>query len=517
MFINLSFNNPKSNNIFDDIFKSQIDRGIIPGEYNSYFCRYLGVGTNETYNNKLALLKNKENDLLKIIDLSLNRNKIINHDIDKKIELHREEFYKYTSVLSDNTLNFRIYKAIDFINEVLRDLKKSVDRIIEITKFVMVNIKEYINDIIWNDLETNKYVFYGEATEDETYLMLVFKLLGIDVLYLSPEGKDINSYIDILDKYSFKVSEKESFEKLSFDERVNKGKVILEYKTIGKEAAYALEKTMFNEETGFYKPWQFIDYGVNSVLLNSTFEEIMIYYNEKGNVRPGFKVNNNKVNIPNFFAVVTGVLSDSEEFGEFLRTIFNKDNVLVLDNIAIYNYPIGYEEALSYKGCFDNSGKVTKEKIDFHVAGGRFKNYREGLKSLFVDKINEILENSYMINATFKERDKVEYLATIMTMPEEFYQLIDSFDFTDKIPKITIYRDNNQGLEIRELYVLSFLNSIGIDIILYSGFGTYGIEKWTNGNFITYHRLDKVEYNFNLENAMRIYKKKGFFSKLFKK
>ncbi|MFR5264341.1 YceG family protein [Clostridium sp.] len=515
MFINLSFNNIKSNNIFKDICKSQIDRGIILGEYNSYFCRYLGVDNVNEYNNNLARINKEEKEYVKFqeLPLSIGTNSII----EEKIKVHGIEFYRYISISEDNSLNFKIYKALDFINEYLNKNFMEDKEILDLLKFIASSSFEFIKDKIWDDNNTNKVIFYGSSSKKEAYLMLFLKLLGMDILYLSPEGNDIDKYIYNIEDYSFFIKERINLEFVPLKERLNSGKVISEFKTIGKEAEGEIEKEIFNDNTGFYKPWQFIDYNVNSIFLNSTFEEIMIYYNEDAKVRPGFKVSNEVVSIPSFLAVITGVLDDKERFGEFLRLIFNKESTLVLNNLALYNYPIGYEEALSYKECFNENGKVSKEKINFHVAGNRFKKYRESLKDLFVNKINEIFEHEYIINAKFNESSKIEYLATIMTMPEEFYQLIDSFDFTGKVPKITIYRDNNQQLEIRELYVLMFLKSIGVDIILYSSFGTYGIEKWTNKNFITYHRLENVEYNFNLEEALKVYKKRGFLSRLFKK
>ena len=83
MFINLSFNNIKSNNIFKDICKSQIDRGIILGEYNSYFCRYLGVDNVNEYNNNLARINKEEKEYVKFqeLPLSIGTNSIIEEKI----------------------------------------------------------------------------------------------------------------------------------------------------------------------------------------------------------------------------------------------------------------------------------------------------------------------------------------------------------------------------------------------------------------------------------------------------
>ncbi|MGL5615824.1 MAG: YceG family protein [Sarcina sp.] len=517
MFINLSFNNLKSNNIFQDLFTKQVDRSLVPGEYNSYFCRYLGLVDKEKYNNNIAFLNSKKEEC-KILELPIKlNNSSLENEIREKIEIYRENFYKYINFFLDNSLNLRSYKAIDLINEILNNNNFYENKKIEILSFIVVASNEILKNSNWSDIDNPKVIFYGNSGEKEAYLMLFLKFIGVDILYLSPERNDLNIFIKEIDNYAFKIEGIESYEGISFYERVSRGKVVTEVKTIGVEAREELEEQMFNEDTGFYRPWQFENYKMNSVLLNSTFEEISIYYNEKAIVRPGFEVKNNTVNIPNFFSLVTGITNDKESFGEFLREIFDKENVLVLNNIAIYNYPIGYDEAMDYKKCFDNFGKVTVEKINYHISGNRFKNYRESLKKLFVYKINEILNSSYMMNCTFSERDKVEYLATIMTMPEEFFQLLDSFDFTDKIPKITFYRDNDQSLSIRELYVLTFLNSMGIDIIIYSSFATYGIEKWINRNYITYHRLENIEYNFDLESAMKSYKKKGFLSKFFKK
>ena len=94
---------------------------------------------------------------------------------------------------------------------------------------------------------------------------------------------------------------------------------------------------MFTDDSGFYRPWQFADYNVEAVTLNTTYEEIYIWLKEKANVREGFRVKDLTVVIPNMFSKVCGTHEDIDAYWKEINQVATQKYTKFYTEIPIMN------------------------------------------------------------------------------------------------------------------------------------------------------------------------------------
>lgn len=63
--------------------------------------------------------------------------------------------------------------------------------------------------------------------------------------------------------------------------------------------------------------------------------------------------------------------------------------------------------------------------------------------------------------------------------------------------------------------MLSFLNAMGVDIIIYNPSGYTDIERYIYSDMYDLHHLEEVSFNLDFKKIST--KKKGFFKNLFKR
>ena len=355
-----------------------------------------------------------------------------------------------------------------------------------------------------------KILFYGDISKAEVFYLILLSTLGCDILYFNPKDPGTFQEIDKYNTFSKEIVYNYKGEIKPFptnmDERI---------KTTAYSAKEELDKTLYTDDSGFYRAWQFADYNLQNVTLNTTYEEIYIWIKEKAHIREGFKVKGKAVIIPNIFAKVCGTHENHDTYWKEI------DKVITQKFTKFYNeLPIMDIVHLEY-GKFNqvypsNAFSVFDTDKMINSSWWKYKELRTGLQKDMAEKIKELCLDPVIINVENEDlRDfQVDIFSVLINLDGTILELLQAFDYPEEVPKIVVYNNEENGnLSFEDCIMLAFMNSMGIDIVIYNPSGYNDIENYISTEQYDIHRLENV--SFELTFKKYIQKKKGFFEGLF--
>ncbi|WP_428830443.1 YceG family protein [Clostridium tetani] len=232
-------------------------------------------------------------------------------------------------------------------------------------------------------------------------------------------------------------------------------------------------------------------------------------------MRTGFKIENGTIYIPNIFAKISGVTEDINIYWKDLSYF-----KLIGANLFISNLPfteINYSKHDLYRLSYliNNDGYLHEDsliKSEFY----KFSYLKTSLQKTIIKKINDIFELPLFKKEVNKEF-KLKILMTILNIDKNLIELLQSFDYPFKIPKLIIYSKDENSFSDEDSIIITFLNLIGFDILIITPTGYNNIENQIPRKYYDIHKFEKINLNLELANLDNINKKKfSFLSKLFK-
>ena len=110
---------------------------------------------------------------------------------------------------------------------------------------------------------------------------------------------------------------------------------------------------------------------------------------------------------------------------------------------------------------------------------------------------------------------QVDIFSVLVNLDKSILQLLQSFDYQEEVPKIVIYNNEKNGnISYEDSIMLSFLNAMGVDILIYNPSGYTDIERYIYSDMYDIHHLEDVSFNLDFKKYEA--KKKSFFKNLFK-
>jgi hypothetical protein len=355
-----------------------------------------------------------------------------------------------------------------------------------------------------------KILFYGDISKAEVFYLILLSTLGCDILYFNPKDSGTFHEIDKYNTFSKEIVYNSKREIKPFptnsDDRI---------KTTAYSAKEELDKTLYTDDSGFYRAWQFADYNLQNATLNTTYEEIYIWIKEKAHIREGFKVKGSTVVIPNMFAKVCGTHDNVDTYWEEI------DKVISQKFTKFYNeLPIMDIVHLEY-GKFNQvypSDIFSEFDIDKMINSSwwKYKELRSGLQKAMAEKIKDLCLNPIIINVEGEDlRDfQVDIFSVLINLDVAILELLQAYDYPEEVPKIVVYNNEENGnLSFEDCIMLAFMNSMGVDIVIYNPSGYNDIENFIDPDKYDIHRLENVSFELTFKKYVQ--KKKGFFEGLF--
>ena len=120
-----------------------------------------------------------------------------------------------------------------------------------------------------------------------------------------------------------------------------------------------------------------------------------------------------------------------------------------------------------------------------------------------LDKI-QLLIDSKKIRGTFKNGTEYTIISVALNLSRELLRLIQSFDFTKKNPKLVLVSVGEDMLSLEDSILISYLNLLGFDIIIFVPTGYQSIEAYINDNNIEEHQIGEYMYDLDVPDLNKI-------------
>lgn len=498
----------ETNNIFQDILLPFSSR-----HNERFFYQLIGVPDNEIeYYNHLFLLDRNMKDLDKNCYLKF-ENSISLGNISSLVAKIRESF-KFKDITQKTFVIEKCFNLCDIINSMNSDEKKKVknifvsvcddwyndlNKIKNITFDMIVNfgikmsnwLSTYYKLLFLDKPETTnivpKVLYYGNIKEHEIYFLEMLFQLGCDILYVNT--------LDFNNLKMNSISKKIIYEKKVELPQFPKEEKIVPHETNALKAQSEVNEMYYDSTT--LRPWQLQNHDIKNIPLKITYDELFSLWNVDANMRPGFKVANNMVYIPNLCCKISGVENDIKNFTQKVKHLDDLENVLVFKTINFFNkekFDRDMNEYISSK-IQRNGFKNKKLDKDFikSTQSYHYRYLRLSLQDLILDTIEKMAMSE---NTKCQDIDLI--MATLLNLDKMFLDLLQNFDFAFAIPKVIVFHNDTNILQKTETIILKFLNLIGVDILFVTPTGYADIENELDETILNMFQLEKndTKYKF---------------------
>ena len=502
----------ESNDIFQDIFTKQSDRTARTDNYYVYFASIIGIHNLQDYCDFLANIKDKAVKY-KSQHLLFNEKIPFSADPDRvnrilalinTVNLNNIQ-NSFLDIVNDEELNARLKNGLAVIYELAA--KNHLLKTPSIEKNFVVKMiiwaQDCLKDIVWK-LDDNPKVFYfGKIKEHEALFLFLLLAIGFDVLYINPAEDPFEKYTFKIPVQKFEYGLQNSNNNSSFEFFADQGKVVNKITSATKIASEELKENFFTPESGVFRPFQFVNGNTQSLLINGTLEDLEVYFHQPAKVRPGFHIQNeDTVVVPNFFFKVNGVNLDRLRYFTLVNSLRKNKSTLFAGTVNIVPASIDKSRIFSLDFSVDRNNKLIKEELRLNPLY-RIKNIRFELEEFILSKIEETI-NTAIFRINLEKKEILHFIASVISMDSKVLYALESFDFTQNVPKIVIYTSQLEDMNIESAYLFAFLNRVGFDIVIFNTAGGGSIENYIDSHFFNTIFLEEFVRNLPLKSEAEL-------------
>lgn len=338
--------------------------------------------------------------------------------------------------------------------------------------------------------EKKLFIYYGEI-ERETQGLLLSALakLPMDVLHINPEG---NQGVQIQDELFFAKIYSNTLKREKFPTDIKN----MQFETVAYQAEQEINQIMY-QDTGMYRNRQFTK--AVPVVIQNTYEEIAILWNQEAKYRPNFEVFEDRVMVPVIFSKVMGVPGNVSEYWEDVAKLTTEQTFVIKDLPYLGNTPNPWKEK-SY--AFLQGGKLIKDKIKNHP-DCPFTFIREPMQDYMLEKLQEMLDEK-IVEGTGRDGTENLIVSTVLAMDKTILRLIQGYDFTKNIPKILLIHTRESNCTKEDSILLAYLSLIGFDIAMFVPTGYTGVERFYTKQIVTEHQIGEYKYDLRVPNLSAV-------------
>jgi len=516
----------QTSNIFQDILLPLSERSVLSENIPVFFYRFIGVDGNDKnsineYYNKIFLLDRKLTQLqygyLKFTDHIPNPlfNEI--NSIKQRLDnINNIESIRLATLIKNNKYPYEEHLNQKFLE--LINLYKTYKKNINISALKNFSLKiaywtnRYIDQLFYKEpFEVPKIIFYGEINVHEIFFLIFISMLGCDVLFIHSQiEKDTFKSIKCSDKYTTLIQNSKSRPLHEFP----KSERIVRKATVAYNASEEIQKIIYDNDSGLYKPWQFAKYLTQPITLKTTYDELMILWNKEAKLRPEFRVDTNKVYVPNLFAKINGVPQDISTYWDTFRKLLEASNVYLIDHVPFTKVTYTRRDLCTTVFLINEDGTLDRNKIinsDIY----KYSYLKSSLQDFILSKIEELITSDIFV-LPMDRMFQAKILNTVLSMDEKILKLLEQFDFPQSIPKIIIYDNSKEIFNDDDIIIISFLYLSGIDIIIFTPTSYNNIEVRMKSDLFDVHQLPSVAYELPMPDLKEpVRKRKSILSLLF--
>ncbi|MBE5786003.1 MAG: hypothetical protein E7324_00510 [Clostridiales bacterium] len=424
---------------------------------------------------------------------------------DEIAQIRRQNYPTINTAINHLADNFRGGVALGLQNlavkafmEVLEEESKkpgvNVNKIVNTAVYLLCWFKRYYPALLegWQPKKLGCLIHLGPCKgEREALFLRMMAKLPVDVIILCPNLEEACILQDPM-LFVQKFAESLVIRHLP---REN-GQVRIN--TAASNAEHDLDSTLYHN-TGLYRDRQFDV--AQALLLDSTYEEISLYWDQELKYRPGFNTVNETVMLPVLFAQVSGIKNgDQRTYWQSVKKLMTP-NAHVIKGFPFY-HPVGTDFTASSVVEFFRNGKIQREKIKNH-RNYPFALFRAEVQEHIFNKLQTLIDQR-MIRGTFENGTEYQIVATILNLKKELIRMIQQFDFTKKNPKVLCINTGETAASKEDAIILAFLHLVGFDVVCFVPTGYQCLGQWYNTSPLVEHQIGDYVYDLTIPDLNNI-------------
>lgn len=338
--------------------------------------------------------------------------------------------------------------------------------------------------------EKKLFIYYGEIErESQALILMALAKMPMDVLHINPEG---NQGLEIKDELFFSKIFPNTLKREKFPTDIKD----MQFGTVAYQAEQEINRIMY-QDTGMYRNRQFTK--AVPIVLQNTYEEIGILWEQEAKYRPNFEVFEDRVMVPVIFSKVMGVPGNVSDYWETVAKLCTEQTFVIKEFPYLGNTLNPWKER-SY--AFLQGGKLMQDKIKKH-SEYPFSFIREPMQDYMLEKLQELLDEK-MIEGTGQDGTENLIVSTVLSMDKVILRLIQGYDFTRNIPKILLIHTRENNCTKEDAILLAYLSLVGFDIAMFVPTGYSGVERFYTKQVITEHQIGEYKYDLRIPNLSAV-------------
>ena len=324
-----------------------------------------------------------------------------------------------------------------------------------------------------------------EHAREELFLSWLSRM-PVDLLLLAPNLNQIDSFQH---PALLELTGEESLPEFAFPRDASS----LQMRTLASHAQEELTGMLF-EDSGLYRDRQFSR--ANAVVLQSTQDEVDIYWDQELRFRPNFAAEGGEVTLPVLWARMSGV-PDGEplRYWQHIKSLTMAPDTLLFQQMPMIPASQARQHtALATKYLRDGRIRADGLISDKQYPYGPL---RREVQAHMLLKVQEMLDQR-LILGTFENGTEYTVLSTALSLPAAVSRMIQSFDFTKKNPKIVCIHTAEREGTLEDAIFLTFLSLVGFDVVLFVPTGYQTIERFLRERLPVDHQLGAYRFDLHV-------------------
>lgn len=335
------------------------------------------------------------------------------------------------------------------------------------------------------------FLWYGSASESETWFLKLSAAFGFHVIVYDPKGEGwLEKALgkEGLHSHSFQVN---ADSLLPFPEEKPK-----RVGTVAYRATQEVDRLLHHDDSGLYKPFQFKSYRTHSVRLKTTMDEAFMLAKERAMVRPSFSVASGSVNIPVVFSKLMGIEKDRKRFWDNIHNLTEREDTKLVRSFPFIEERKGNQQ-FHYRAAIGRDGRLDPEKMKA-ANWWKYNKLPDGVQTAIAAAIARHVEKPILLPQNGESFEELQLYAfsQSMTLPDPVIQLIQLFDYPQFVPTLLFYNEEKDGeLSRADANAIALTHSFGLDNIIINPQGHQDIERWLDTEAYDVHWLDERSFN----------------------
>lgn len=502
------------------IWKPDYERAGISQQFNPEFYKVIGIENASEYDSVIRFLVDKAErfrgsvffaseipynpdfDLIQNLSMELG-----NMDLS---QLSSADILLFSNPQVNSLFLQRLATVTDLYESQFHFMNQSVkiDFIIKLMLWTFTYLKP-IEDTFSNSA-CPKCIYYGDISRHESYFLLLVHLMGFDVLYINPLKDQLNELPQLDCVNTIRYQEIAPVGNI-LSRIQNAPEIDLEISTTA-QLMDEIQQNIFDGGNVF-RPWQLKDFDIKPCQKSFTLFDLKSNISEPAKVRDGFELRDGVLITPNIFFHIDGVPDNLDEYSDLVSLVVSQENTLVFQDDSCHLFTdTNDEDMFSLVFCRAGEKRYNTDEIK-KLPFYQWAKYNDHVERKLLDGINRLL--SAGILPDMDDSEEFRLISDILSIKEDIIQLLDNYDYAEKIPKLVIFLNNNAFVESQVARILAYIYELGFDVIIFNPSGLHRIGAFINEDRVNIVRNEKMVYDMTYEKATAKKKPRGFWAKLF--